>query len=255
MSDELLSFEEAAEVLGIGVEQVRRLVVERRALVPTLVNSSGEQSEPLLDLADFLAGRPVLDPLIDGGADGIPLLMVDAFGAISEISPVFRGDRLVGTRPYEPTGDFLRIERHELDRYRSQAATASGKRERGVATAIMSSSPESLPKGLEPDEIADLFDGILWSRLNWLQRMAAGNIKWLCSPPVVTLKPGRGRAPDGRVRKTLRNPVAIARHLLEKRPGVTPRRLHLAFRRADVGAWQPLWRDLYEEKKTFESGS
>ena len=244
-NDDLLNFVEAAAVLGVSVEKVRRLVVEDRSITATRVDVNGVRH-----LAD-------LDGLHEGN------FQIDDQGVLLIGTPVFEQHRTAGVLPmmvgmtYKAFNEWggLRIERAELERFQKSVASST---EVTVEPGSMSLSLTTcagdarLPLGLNPATMASVFEGNWGGRQQWASRFKRPG-KWLKTPPVVIRKGLRGRAANGEHLPSLFNPVEFAKVLLTVK-GCDMYRLHLLFtKHIDLAAWRGEW-DSYRKQVKDLSG-
>ena len=127
-SERLLTFAEAADALGIVLEQVRLLAIEEGTLGVVWVDAAGRQSpaDPG-QIREILAGEEFLrHKLVDpDDAPFMVLFRVDSAGRL--LDPVFATDdtgKIIAIRGHTHRGQHLRITSTEVQRYRDAAAAA-----------------------------------------------------------------------------------------------------------------------------------
>ena len=240
-NDDLLNFVEAAVLLGVSAEKVRRLVVEDRSICAVRVGANGDRYT--VDL----------DRLHDGN------WQVDDEGTLLIGLPVFEQHRTEGVLPamvsmtykaFDEHGG-LRIERTELERFQKSAALSPALTVEPAPTTpdvTTCVGDARLPLGLDPATMASVFDGHGGSRQEWANRFRSPG-KWLGTPPVRMRKGVRGRAANGEHVPPLSNPVEFAKVLLTEK-GCDMYRLHLLFtKHNDLATWRGEWDSYREEVK------
>jgi hypothetical protein len=248
---QLMSFAEVAQELGIATGEVRRLVIDEGAITAQFVYANGDHcTADSRVLAEVLQGRPVLDPLFAGDASGVDLLQVDEDGAIHQIDAYFEGSQIVGIKGYIRTGDHLRIARTELEAFLARQLAAQASRPTATLTATQVPKPKRslLPRGLTPAELASAFANIKRTESEWLKYLSAGNVQWLQATNVLMEFGRDGSTADRKKVPHRRNPVEIAKHLIDDQPMLISR-FAKAFQSAPgLRDWHRVWEAYIQAK-------
>lgn len=231
-TDDLLDFSEAAAVLGVSAEKVRRLVVEDRSITAVRVSAGGARH--LVDLDALAEG----DIRIDDGGN----LLVGV--------PTYEQRTRVGTtyKPLDMQGG-LRIERAQVEHYLDalpQALMVAEVSVIGLSLANPQIGPEwtSGPSPLDPAGIAAAFAGCWGTEMQWVERLSKlRKASWMNAAPVVVRSGIQGTGPDGTRAPTLRDPVELAKGMIKRGHGDT----QIVGRRfrgsVELKAWRASWEE------------
>lgn len=225
---ELLTFAEAAILLGVDAEKVRRLVVEDGALRPIYIRESDGAHLPVN-----------ISGLLSDGEGGI---VVGNDGALRVTSGPWLASRGVSTT--SPLGGHLRIYRADVEcALKKQAATTGAE----VVAVPASRSSErlrkrALPPGLSPAALAQVLAGLGEKDEDWWRRLIdGGKSVWLMNPPVLMHRGTSGSLPGGTRRTSTRNPVEVARYLLDRRRVTLLQMMSRFDRLPSLEPWRAEW--------------
>ena len=235
-TDDLLDFSEAAAVLGVSAEKVRRLVVEDRSISTVRVGADGDRY--IVDLDSLRLGNWRID---DEGTLLIGL-------------PVFEQHRTAGVLPtmvgmtykaLDKQGG-LRIERAELERYRDALPPGLVVAEPSdiSPSAATLQTVAAVPPGLDPVAIATAFAGCWGTERMWRDRLVGlSRSSWMNTAPVVVRRGLRGRGPDGKSMSTIRDPIELAKGIVSH-SNCDPTSMSRQFRTSiELRPWKVLWED------------
>lgn len=196
---QLLTFAEAAKLLGVDRERVYRWAIEDGTLPVVAINTAGVRMD--INVQGMLRGA-------QGG------LAFDHDGRLLACYASPSG----GERRTHPLGTVLRLDRDSAEglgrKLATAAATAAGEGDGAslVAPRVQPTHPHvpARLRGLTPNEVAYTFAGIGRTEDEWRKVLGRGGTTWLGAAPVVMKNGRRGRGSNGESRPTLRDPVQIA---------------------------------------------